>query len=252
MDGTSGLASGGARIVPRPRGSVGAGPSAARGRGDAAAVAALLAPGPRLRRVLEAASFQDGDVWAVCYSADAGGSSHVYIFGGALNSRAAQSGQRTTVSTGSGSSASSTVRYARQPRSPAVCWRPHSAHVNPSPRSRSPLVRRAPRRRGWEAWSASLSRTCTTCSVWPAPSGIVSPGLHESTVVLNVGGSAGVPSSRSSLKCESYGPLSWTGRRGSAYRAETKDPGEELVLAAGSRAFRVDEKVDRVLEEDPR
>jgi hypothetical protein len=33
MDGTSGLASGGARIVPRPRGSVGAGPSAARGRG---------------------------------------------------------------------------------------------------------------------------------------------------------------------------------------------------------------------------
>jgi hypothetical protein len=31
---------------------------------DAAAIAALRAPGPRLRRVLEAPSFEDGDVFA--------------------------------------------------------------------------------------------------------------------------------------------------------------------------------------------
>jgi hypothetical protein len=64
---------------------------------DAATITALLAPGPRLRRMLKAASFQDGDVWAVWYSADAGGSTHVYIFGGgsggASNSSAAHSGQ---------------------------------------------------------------------------------------------------------------------------------------------------------------
>jgi hypothetical protein len=64
---------------------------------DAAAVAALLAPGPRLRRVLEAPSFLDGDVRAAWCTADVCGSSHVYIFGGgsggASNSRVAQSGQ---------------------------------------------------------------------------------------------------------------------------------------------------------------
>jgi hypothetical protein len=43
---------------------------------DAAMVAALLAPGPRLRRVLEAPSSRDGDVRAVRCAADAGGSSH--------------------------------------------------------------------------------------------------------------------------------------------------------------------------------
>jgi hypothetical protein len=77
---------------------------------DAATITALLAPGPRLRRVLEAPSSHDGDVRATWCAADAGGSSHDYVFGGAPNSRAAQSGQRTTASTGSSSSASSTVR----------------------------------------------------------------------------------------------------------------------------------------------
>jgi hypothetical protein len=43
---------------------------------DAAAVSALLAPGPRLRRVLETASRSNGDVRAVRCAADAGGSSH--------------------------------------------------------------------------------------------------------------------------------------------------------------------------------
>jgi hypothetical protein len=60
---------------------------------DAATVAALLASGPRLRRVLEAASSVDGDVRAVRCAAAAGSSSHAYIFiggpGGTPNSRAA-------------------------------------------------------------------------------------------------------------------------------------------------------------------
>jgi hypothetical protein len=43
---------------------------------DAAPITALVAPGPRLRRVLEAVSFQDGDVRAAWCAADAGGSSH--------------------------------------------------------------------------------------------------------------------------------------------------------------------------------
>jgi hypothetical protein len=64
---------------------------------NASAVAALLAPGPRLRRMLEAASLQDGDARAVRCATDAGGSPHPYIFGGwpggAPNSSAAQSGQ---------------------------------------------------------------------------------------------------------------------------------------------------------------
>jgi hypothetical protein len=78
---------------------------------DAATITALLASGPRLRRVLEAPSFVDGDVRAARCAADAGSSSYVGDWpGGAPNSRAAQSGQRTTPSTGSGSSASSTVR----------------------------------------------------------------------------------------------------------------------------------------------
>jgi hypothetical protein len=46
---------------------------------DAAAVAALLAPGPRLRRVLEAATCSDSDVRAVRGAADTCGSSHSYI-----------------------------------------------------------------------------------------------------------------------------------------------------------------------------
>jgi hypothetical protein len=64
---------------------------------DAAAVAALFASGPRLRRVLEAASLHDGDVRAAGCTADTGRSSHAYIFGGrpggASNSRTAPSGQ---------------------------------------------------------------------------------------------------------------------------------------------------------------
>jgi hypothetical protein len=44
---------------------------------DATTVRAPLAPGPRLRRVLEAPSSEDGDVWAAWCAADAGGSSHV-------------------------------------------------------------------------------------------------------------------------------------------------------------------------------
>jgi hypothetical protein len=55
---------------------VGAGPSATRGRGGAAPITALVAPRPRLRRVLEAVSFQDGDVRADWCAADAGDSSH--------------------------------------------------------------------------------------------------------------------------------------------------------------------------------
>lgn len=106
---------------------------------DAATITALLAPGPRLRRVLGAPSFENGDVRAAWCAADAGGSSHAYIFGGgtggAPNSRAAQSGQRTTASIGSSLSASSTVRYARQPRALADGSRPHSTHVRRSARS---------------------------------------------------------------------------------------------------------------------
>jgi hypothetical protein len=64
---------------------------------DAAAVAALLAAGPRLRGMLEAPSLVEGDVRAARCAADAGGSSHAYIFrersGGEPNSRAAHSGQ---------------------------------------------------------------------------------------------------------------------------------------------------------------
>jgi hypothetical protein len=45
----------------------------------------------------------------------------------------AQSGQETTASDGS---SSSVVRYARQPRSPAVCLRPHSTQTSP-PAARS-------------------------------------------------------------------------------------------------------------------
>ena len=64
---------------------------------NAAPVAALLAVGPRLRRVLEAPSLEDGDVRAAWCSANAGGSWHAYILGGwpggGPNSRAAQSGQ---------------------------------------------------------------------------------------------------------------------------------------------------------------
>jgi hypothetical protein len=48
----------------------------------AAAVAALLATGPRLRCMLKAATSSDGNVRAVRRGANAGGSSHVYIFGG--------------------------------------------------------------------------------------------------------------------------------------------------------------------------
>jgi hypothetical protein len=87
---------------------------------DAATISALLASSPRLRRVLAAPSFEDGDVRTVRCAADAGGSSHSYIFGGPPNSRVAQAGQRTIASTGSSLSASSTVRYARQPRSSAA------------------------------------------------------------------------------------------------------------------------------------
>jgi hypothetical protein len=47
---------------------------------DTAAVAALLAPSPRLRRMLKAPSCSDGDVRATWCAADAGGSSHAYIF----------------------------------------------------------------------------------------------------------------------------------------------------------------------------
>jgi hypothetical protein len=64
---------------------------------DAAAITALLASGPRLRCVLEAAPSVDGEVRAVRCAAAAGGSSHAYIFGrrsgGTPNSRAAQVGQ---------------------------------------------------------------------------------------------------------------------------------------------------------------
>jgi hypothetical protein len=64
---------------------------------NAAPVAALLAVGPRLRRVLEAPSLEDGHVRAAWCSASAGGSSHAYIFGDwpgeAPNSRATQSAQ---------------------------------------------------------------------------------------------------------------------------------------------------------------
>jgi hypothetical protein len=64
---------------------------------DAASVAALLASGPRLRHVVQAASYADGDVRATWCAADTGGSSHAYIFGGrpggASNSRTAPSGQ---------------------------------------------------------------------------------------------------------------------------------------------------------------
>jgi hypothetical protein len=47
---------------------------------DAAPITALLASGPRLRRVLEAPSFQDSGVRAARCAPGAGGSSHAYIF----------------------------------------------------------------------------------------------------------------------------------------------------------------------------
>jgi hypothetical protein len=47
---------------------------------DAATITVLLASSPRLRRVLAAPSFEDGGVRAAWCAADAGGSSHVYIF----------------------------------------------------------------------------------------------------------------------------------------------------------------------------
>jgi hypothetical protein len=49
---------------------------------NAATITALLASSPRLRRVLAAPSFEDGGVRAAWCAADAGGSSHVYIFAG--------------------------------------------------------------------------------------------------------------------------------------------------------------------------
>src|SRR5262245_37510143 len=48
-------------------------------------------------------------------------------------------------------------------------------------------------------WSASSSRTSTTRSVLPAPSGIVSPELQFGTALVSVGGSAAAPSLVSSL-----------------------------------------------------
>lgn len=64
---------------------------------DAATVTALLAPSPRLRGMLAAPSFEDGDIRASRCAANAGGSWHAYIFcrrsGGAPNSRAPQVGQ---------------------------------------------------------------------------------------------------------------------------------------------------------------
>jgi hypothetical protein len=107
---------------------------------DAAAVAALLAPGPRLRRVLEAASFQDGDVRTAWCATDAGGSFHALHLR-RLAGRCAELASRAVRAEDDRLDwllvvvASSTVRYARQPRSPAACSRPHSTHIRPSVRS---------------------------------------------------------------------------------------------------------------------
>jgi hypothetical protein len=55
------------------------------------------------------------------------------------------------------------------------------------------------------AHADNTRRMRTTWSVL-LPNGIRSPGAHASSVVSNAGGSAGGPSSRSSLRCSSYGP----------------------------------------------
>jgi hypothetical protein len=80
-------------------------------------------------------------------------------------------------------------------------------HVSAPPLPRFPLVRRAPQRPGPEPGQRRRCETRTTCSVLPGLIGIVSPGLHETTVVSSDGGSAGVPSSRSNLKVKVHPAL---------------------------------------------
>jgi hypothetical protein len=77
-------------------------------------------------------------------------------------------------------------------------------------------------------WSASSSRTSSTCSVL-RPSGIVSPGLQFGTVLLISAGSAGVPCGVSSLnRNPPFGSpfhVGWDRTAGRAYRGRQSTRG---------------------------
>jgi hypothetical protein len=94
---------------------------------DTPTLTALVAPGPWLRRVLEAVSFQDGDVRTAWCAANPGGSSHALHLR-RLPGRCVELASRAfrALATASTGSSSSVVRYAFQPRPSTACSQPHS------------------------------------------------------------------------------------------------------------------------------